>query len=78
MMAPWRVSTAKGVGAEDGMEGMTPDLVVLRTTGGGGGASWTWDTWAAAKGTRPRIMDLYILKEVGGFEGLCLVRTKGC
>lgn len=53
MMAPWRVSTpAKGVPVADGMTGRTPDLVVDRRTGGGGGASITWD-WAEARATKP-------------------------
>jgi hypothetical protein len=34
------------------MTGRTPDLVVERTTGGGGGASVTCD-WAEARAARP-------------------------
>lgn len=53
-MAPWSVSTpVKGVAV--GRVGITPDFVLLRRTGGGGGASWTWDTdCERAMGRRPR------------------------
>jgi hypothetical protein len=60
MIAPWRVSTpAKGVPL--GSEGITPDFVAVRRTGGGGGASVTCATWAAAKGSRPIKSGVYIL-----------------
>jgi hypothetical protein len=59
MIAPWRVSTpAKPVGSV----GATPDLVAVRRTGGGGGASTTCDTWPAAKGRSPRRIDACIVK----------------
>jgi hypothetical protein len=61
-MAPCRVCVPlKGVGRV----GATPDFVAFRRTGAGGGASWTWETWAAARGRSPRRMDLCIVGEKG-------------
>lgn len=63
MIAPWRVSTpAKGVPV--GNEGMTPLLVVLSSTGAGGGASVTWADCAATRGTRPKTIDLANMVDV--------------
>lgn len=64
MMAPWSVSTpAKAVPL--GSDGMTPDLVVVRRTGGGGGASVTWGTWAATAATRPKTSDVVYMVKFG-------------
>jgi hypothetical protein len=49
------------------MMGRTPDLVVERISGGGGGPPFAWD-WAVARAVRPRVMrrGVYIL-------GWCMV-----
>jgi hypothetical protein len=73
-MAPCRVWVPlKGVGRV----GVTPDFVAVRRTGAGGGASWTWETWAAARGRSPSRIDLCIVEEVGVVKSDEYVWTSG-